>query len=531
MKKNYLLNLAIATIVASLSACSNDSEDILSQGNEIRLTSEIIPSRVTALNCQSTQIVEGQKVGVTITGASSAHNNVAWTAGADGSLTNGGAAIYYKGNNQTNVTAYHPYNNTWTGTNHVFSVSKDQSTNEGYLASDLLWARNTSDKADEVVPLTFEHKLAKVAVKLVMDNPAADLNGITIYICGTKTSTNFNPIDGILSEYTSATVEEIKAGVTAANAYTASAIVVPQTLPAGTRFIRIVQGNKVYSYSIGSEGKELKSGYTHQYTLTVKGSELKLVTGSMEDWKMEDNEGVINEQNFSWFNPNQYITYVRNEHTYFTGKDGDNTHNNTSYITLPVENMSISKMELKYQMKGTSSTLSDCYLFCNNASKVANDALIVNKDGMMFKDGNNEYNYSWDELNVQATDCMILTVSFKDSFIEMNGEEVECKIPSTINFTPSYLFSRYEKESDSGWWYLKGYGVPEGSKLYYTKIWDENGNLVYLGGASKSLNPTTNQEEYCWRSYYEDQDSYRFAYYSDELDDNKPYAPYGGGLD
>ena len=229
----------------------------------------------------------------------------------------------------------------------------------------------------------------------------------------------------------------------------------------------------------------------------------------------------------SWFNNNQYITYVKNEYTYFTGKDDDNTHNHTSHISFPVGK--ISKMELKYQMQGEVNR--DCYLFCNNSSKSDNDALIIDPNGMVFIDGNNEYSYSWDELNVGLTDCMILEVSFKEGYMKINGVDIEYKISTDINFTPSYLFSRYEYEHDSGWWCLEGYGVPEGSKLYYTKIWDENNNLVYLGGASTALNPNTNVVENCWRSYFEGKDSYQFANYAEKLDDNIPYAPYGGGID
>ena len=40
---------------------------------EIKLTSEIMPSRVTPLDYQSTRIVEGQQIGVTIAGAKSEH--------------------------------------------------------------------------------------------------------------------------------------------------------------------------------------------------------------------------------------------------------------------------------------------------------------------------------------------------------------------------------------------------------------------------------------------------------------------------
>ena len=154
MKKNRWFGLAlVATMMgASFSACSNEAEEVLAQESEIKLTSEITPSRVTFLDYQSEQIVKGQQVGVTIAGAKSEHKNVAWTVGTDGALTNTDDAVYYSGNNTATITAYHPYNSTWTGTSHTFSVSKDQSDEANYRNSDLLWATASSSKTVLFVP-------------------------------------------------------------------------------------------------------------------------------------------------------------------------------------------------------------------------------------------------------------------------------------------------------------------------------------------------------------------------------------------
>ena len=529
MKKNHILGLALATLVASLSACSNDSEDIISQGNEIKLTSKIIPSRVSALDCQSTQIVEGQKVGVTITGATSVHKNVQWTVGAEGTLTNGGNPVFFSEDDEAVITAYHPYDSYYTGTSHQFKVNTNQSTEEGYLASDLLWAKTTSTQTNEPVSLVFSHKLANVNVTLVPFIPGTDLSDITVYICGTKTSTYFNPTDGSLSDYTGASVGEIKAGVTTENAYTASAIVIPQTLAAGTQFIRIVQGDKVYSYNVGSQGKELLSGISHNYTLTVKDKGLELVSNNIENWGDDNVEGVIEEQKFSWFNPNQYITYVENEDSYYSGKDDDNSHDHTSSISFPIEK--ISKMELKYKMFEAPTEFGPIYLFCKNTAEDDNDQLTMTNNGIVFSDGVNSYVYTWSELQINSTDCMTFIVSFNEGYINMNGNNLDFKMPKDINFTPDYLFTKHYYDKDPDVTCEIGYGVPEKSKLYYAKVWDEDGNLVYLGGASKSLNPNTNQEEYCWRSYSNGKDSYHFANYAEKLIDNNTYQPYGGGID
>ena len=99
---------------------------------------------------------------------------------------------------------------------------------------------------------------------------------------------------------------------------------------------------------------------------------------------------------------------------------------------------------------------------------------------------------------------------------------------SLSSFKSSFFFSYFSSENDEGTWRVCGEGVPEGSKLYYVKIWDNNDNLVYIGGASKALNPITNQEEYCWCSYYNETENYEFAYYPTT---HSNYTPYGGGID
>ena len=287
MKRNKLLVLALLVAMTSFSACTNDAEEVLTQENEIKLTSEITASRVASLDYQSTQIVKGQLVGVTITGAKSEHNNIAWSVGDNGVLTNTSTPVYF-GNNQAMITAYHPFNDEWNeNKNYDFSVSIDQSTNAEYLASDLLWATAASSKTDKAVGLIFAHKLAKVNVTLTSTD-IKDLSDATISICGTNIATNFNPSTGELSAAT-ANVQEIKAGVTTEEAYTASAIVVPQTVANGTKFIKVVHGSKTFYYTLAAN-KELKSGYSHNYTLTVKEKELEVETESdkITDWTDEN---------------------------------------------------------------------------------------------------------------------------------------------------------------------------------------------------------------------------------------------------
>lgn len=280
MKKFNLFGLALVTTMANFTACNNDAEEILTQECEIRLTSEITPSRVANPELQSTQIVSGRQVGVTINNAQTAHNNVAWSVGNTGQLINTGDAIYY-GDGAATITAYHPYNPTWTSTSHEFSVSTDQTEAAEYLNSDLLWATASSSKTENAIKLEFTHKLAKINVTLVPEKNGDDLNGATISICNTKISTTFNPSTGDITD-AAGEPQEIIANVTTNNVYTASAIIIPQDV--NGKFIKITLGDKTYYYTLASS-TTLEAGYSYNYTLTLKGKQLINTESGIGPWE------------------------------------------------------------------------------------------------------------------------------------------------------------------------------------------------------------------------------------------------------
>ena len=518
MKKTKLFGWVLMAL-ASFSACTNDAEEVLAQESEIKLTSEITPSRVTNQELQSTQIVPGQKVGVTITGAKSEHKNVAWTAGENGVLTNTGDAVYY-GNDQATITAYHPFNANWTSESHTFTVATDQSTNNGYLNSDLLWATATSTKTAASIALTFTHKLAKINVTLKSDD-ITDLSNATINICNTNISTLFDNLTGELST-ASSNVQEIKAGVTTTTAYTASAIIIPQELESGTKFIKVTHNNKNFYYTLSAK-KEFKSGYSYSYTLNVKENkvEIDVESDNITDWTDEEATGDAEEVDFSWFNPNQYLLFKNNYEMIQTNDDASkpDLEINRSYIWCP--SINLSKIEIKFQMPNGNPTTYWPYEVMSNK--------ITFYDNQLSVYGNT---YLLDDLNVSLSDLMILEISYKDKYIKLNGVDLEHNIESEVNsfYIGGYIFSGgYYSDYDDGWLREWKFGAPDNSKLYYIKAWDENDELVYLGAVSIALNPETNAEEYCWQGYYKDNKHVaQFAYNSETLTN---YQPYGGGVD
>ena len=303
MKKTLRTLLFSLLASASLCACGGDSKEIPSppptpkpevKQTEIKLASIITQqSRGTDLNQQATLIANGQQVGVTVTGAKTPHNNVAWKVGTSGALANTGSTLYY-GTGEATIKAYHPYNSAWSNQTVTFSVAKDQSTNAGYLNSDLLWATATSNETTEAVMLNFAHKLAKINITLTSSD-FSDLSNATISICGTNLNIGFNPSNGALTDAT-ASVDNIKAGVTTANAYTAAAIIVPQSINASTELVKVAYGGRMYAYQLPA-AKKIESGKSYSYTLDIKEKlvELTLVTSKITNWQNENLTGSLEE--------------------------------------------------------------------------------------------------------------------------------------------------------------------------------------------------------------------------------------------
>lgn len=275
-------SLSILLLSMFMGSCAMEEVDTETTADAIQLTSSIeMYSRGTSLDEQSTMVAAGQKVGVTITGANAEHVNQPWIALADGTLSNTSTAVYWKDQNIA-VTAYQPYNSGWTdlATAKTFTVQTDQS-GSGYADSDLLSGTITSSRTAGALTVPFTHKLSKIAVTLTSEQ--LNLTGATISILNTKPSVSFTPSTGAIGTTASGTATTIKAGVTTAEAWTAAAIIVPQTLAVGTKFIQIQKDGATYTYSLPSQLKCL-TGNSYSLTLNVTREQVILSASNVTNW-------------------------------------------------------------------------------------------------------------------------------------------------------------------------------------------------------------------------------------------------------
>lgn len=280
-----------------LNSCSS-TEDVFipeEQQVEIKLTSAILTPETRGANAseQSTQIISGQAVGVTIANASAAHDNVQWNVGANGALTSTSTSPIYYGTTAATITAYHPYNAAWsTLTTQQFSVQEDQSA-DGYKNSDLLWTTKTQERTTESVSLVFAHKLAKVNVNLSGTSfTESELASATISIANVELNTGIDLSTGALSAATTSNVGEI---IAAKNSKTASAIVVPQTVTSGKVLIKVALGSAVYGYTLPSDAT-FAAGTSYTYNMTLSKTQLSMSSSSITDWTAGATTDVTGEE-------------------------------------------------------------------------------------------------------------------------------------------------------------------------------------------------------------------------------------------
>lgn len=304
MKKISMLSMGLA--LAALASCSSDDqEQQAGQPTAITLVSSVAQTRSANVNLQKTQIANGVEVGVfakTSSGYITNGDNAKLTADGNGYFS--GTTLYFPTDESTvSVNAYAPYNAAFTGKASEavsFSVAADQSSDAGYLKSDLLCGAptgtNSFTKDNPTVALNFEHMLSKLTVKFkTSEDTDVDLKGATINIVNTQPSTTLNVMDRTIGAATgSATpIKAVTFGASATE-FQASAVIVPQNVQRGS-FVQVILTNgKMLNAHLNSEAT-FASGKSYTYSVNISGqgaeasAEIEL-NSTVTDWIDDPNE-------------------------------------------------------------------------------------------------------------------------------------------------------------------------------------------------------------------------------------------------
>lgn len=209
--------------------------------------------------------------------------NIIGTKQSDGSFDT--QRIYWPESGSVDIMAYYPWYSWGTEVNEpqvIFhSIQTDQSNALDFAYSDLMtaYAMNVSDTGNPV-HLVFRHAMSLLDIKLIPGEGLAleDLEYAKVIIPSMPTQCYVDIVTGEISEYLWGQPSDItpygnSPVIVDGELPLMSAILVPQTIPAGTELLKISTGNMDsgvdnFNY-ITTDDITLVSGYRYQMEITL----------------------------------------------------------------------------------------------------------------------------------------------------------------------------------------------------------------------------------------------------------------------
>lgn len=282
--------IAAVCMVLSFTACENDDkayidEDVELQSAPIYLSATVstpagtlLPTRATHSESQyiTPTVVPGD-VGVHFIAVGSPSAQKAYSSvytyspsGSNLTLTSGSQPYFpCTATGQVVVVAWYPRSATSTGVISNFTVQTDQSTTEGYTASDLMTASTTAANATttgKTIPLVFNHQMAQLQVSFY--------NRYSPYVVLTPQIT----VTGVYLDQGLTTKGTITVTTSAFNGEKYDVLVPPQTLKAGQTLLTFFFNGKRWKYDLPTD-LELKAGNTYPIVCTLTAENLTVPEG------------------------------------------------------------------------------------------------------------------------------------------------------------------------------------------------------------------------------------------------------------
>ncbi len=302
MTSNRILISLLSGCILSLAGCSKEeSEHQINQGGteKILLTSSIGMTRTLNQNIQASQLANGNTVGVYVANeeAEVISDNTKITADGDGGFVYS-RDLYWPVEGKANIYTYGPYQDSWNGKLNEdveFTVERDQSTDNGYLKSDLVFglpvAGNPLEQTSASVPLAFTHKLAKLNITVVNETETS-LADATVILKDMPVTVTMNTKTGELGKTSGSDTIRVATFAGSASSYKCSAIVVPQKLTYGSQQVKVRLKNGKTMAATTRTDMELQSGKTYNFniTVTVGGADLNVTVSSITNWDSNTND-------------------------------------------------------------------------------------------------------------------------------------------------------------------------------------------------------------------------------------------------
>lgn len=316
MKKTAFIYLPI--LATMLTGCMVEVIDTSPKKEDIGLTAGPVPislmttvtdqqqegegtqagTRTTSTALQSTQFALGEHIyvyfptNVTVGTTTSASSTTYTTTDANGA-TAPATQPYMNSNIQTAVIhAYYPSSH---GQNtESFSVLADQTSDDNYKASDLMYATTSVTKtaaATVTGALTFSHCMAKIIVTATADT-GKGVSAVTKVriIGGYQTATIATPLsctmktdDGFSNQLSTSSAITLYDNATGEASVSCAGLIPPQTIAEGTAFLEVTVKTAgdltgTATYSIPAGGKTLATGNAYTCTLSINLSSIGTTT-------------------------------------------------------------------------------------------------------------------------------------------------------------------------------------------------------------------------------------------------------------
>ena len=308
---NFLIYITITVCVVLCAGCADGlfgEDGTLHHTQRIELSGEIDQVAVTRVNDGG--FCDGDGMGIyivdynadipgTLQQSGNRADNVCYTYDEANCKWNSDQDVYWKDfHTHIDVYGYYPYAHSESIDNYIFNVQREQSTATadgkmgGYEASDFLWGK-LSDVAPTSVALRLllRHRMSSACVKLLKGDGFTDSEweGIdkTVLVTTLARKASINMTDGTVK-----VAGDVESSATIPSQVNDEwrAIVVPQTVPAGTTLFSITIDGAPYKFA-KNEALTYVSGKMMKFNIRVDKTEgngkyrLTLVSESIAPWE------------------------------------------------------------------------------------------------------------------------------------------------------------------------------------------------------------------------------------------------------
>lgn len=281
MKRNSFLYAIAGIAVWGLASCSS-SDNMHPEQTDGRVPVELTNNIIGAVTRAATTLNESALTtgDITVRTSEAYATAYTYTAGAEGAMTSTAPAYYPAGGASIDIVAYSPANAN-DGTSETFTVSADQSSDDAYIASDLLWAKaENKNSASGAVNIAFAHKMAKIIVNVTAGNGISTIQSITLK--SIKRQCTFDYASGAVSdvaEVSGATDVAVTTGGTTASSMGAACIPAQDLIG---DFIEITTDKGTATYRLSS-AKPVSAGNYYTINLTLNLAAVG-TTNTIEAW-------------------------------------------------------------------------------------------------------------------------------------------------------------------------------------------------------------------------------------------------------